>query len=63
VGQLKSLQRCCLVITNINAFVMIYKNWPSDARIGCSFLTFSLKDFYYAKEKLLDDHEERIMGV
>jgi hypothetical protein len=39
---------------------MIYKNWPSDVRIGCSFLTFSLKDFYYAKEKLLDDHEEEL---
>jgi len=39
---------------------MIYKNWPSDAKIGCSFLTFYLKDFYYAKANLLDDHEEEL---
>ncbi len=32
---LTSLRHCRLGLTNLDALVMIYKNWPKDARVGC----------------------------
>lgn len=37
---------------------MIYKNWSSDAREGCSFAIFVFKDFYFVEAKNLDEHED-----
>ncbi len=54
-----SLWKSRLGITNFNALVMmIYKNWPSDARKGCSFAIFVFKDFYFVEAKILDEHED-----
>ncbi len=38
--------------------MMIYKNWSSDAREGCSFAIFVFKDFYFVEAKNLDEDED-----
>jgi hypothetical protein len=38
--------------------MMIYKNWSSDAREGCSFAIFVFKDFFFVEAKNLDEHED-----
>jgi hypothetical protein len=54
-----SLWKSRFGITNFDALVMmIYKNWPSDARKGCSFAIFVFKDFYFVEAKNLDEHED-----
>jgi hypothetical protein len=50
-----SLWKSHLGITNFNALLMmIYKNWSSDAREGCSFAIFVFKGFYFVEAKDLD---------
>jgi hypothetical protein len=33
---LTSLRRCRLEVENLDSLLMIYKNWPNDARVGCN---------------------------
>jgi hypothetical protein len=37
VGVLCALHRCKLGMKNLDALVLIYKNWPYDPRDGCLF--------------------------
>jgi hypothetical protein len=36
-GVLTNMHCCKLGFTNLDASVMIYKNWSEDARVGCHF--------------------------
>jgi len=35
-GVLTSFRKCPLEVENLDSLLMIYKNWPNDARAGCN---------------------------
>lgn len=39
---------------------MIMKNWPSNARIGCSPPGQTLQEFLDAEDELFDDYKEEL---
>jgi len=47
-----------LGLDNLDALVMIYKNWFDDARIDCKLTEKGIAKFFYAEEKLLDEHDK-----
>jgi hypothetical protein len=52
-----NLKLYCFKITNLDAFVMIYKNGPTNAMEECSFVScFTIGELYFAKAKLLDEY-------
>jgi hypothetical protein len=59
---LTNLRRYQLGFDNLDALVMICKNWLNDAHANCPF-TFTKKfmaDYLYSKDALLDDHEKEL---
>ncbi len=55
VGVFASLWRCQLEVENVDSLVVIYKNWPNDARVGCN-LANDTKSFA-TEVDLLESHE------
>jgi hypothetical protein len=47
VGVLINLRDCRFGLTNLDALVMIYKNWPKDALVGCHFAKKAIGVFYF----------------
>ena len=59
IGPLCALRRCRLGIQNLDALVMILKNWPIDARDEYnSFAKSDLGEFFVHKAELVDVHED-----
>jgi hypothetical protein len=56
-GVLCNLRRCRLGLENLDALVMIQKNWPSDARDGCTFKCEVVEEYFADEADLLDAHE------
>ena len=60
-GLLCALRRCRLGIQNLDALVMILKNWPIDARDECnSFAKSDLGEFFVDEAELVDAHEDEL---
>jgi hypothetical protein len=57
VGVLTSLQRCQLKVENLDSLVMIYKNCPNDARMGCNLANEDVTKSFATKVDLLECHE------
>ena len=58
-GILTSLRRCRLGLSNVNGLIMIYKNWPTDARSACEAST-NVVEFFNKEQEILDDHEDEL---
>lgn len=57
---LTSLQRCRLGVLNVDNFIMIMKNWPSDSRSGCLLPSQNLQEFLDVEDELIDDYKEEL---
>ena len=55
-----ALHRCKLGIENLDALVMIYKNWLDDPRDGCVFPRGNVAEYFNTKTDFLEAHEEEI---
>ena len=54
-----ALRHCRLGIQNLDALVMILKNWPINARDECnSFAKSDLGEFFVDKVEIVDAHED-----
>jgi hypothetical protein len=53
---LTSLKRCRLVLDNLDALVMVCKNWPDDAHVDCllTFIEKNVVDYLYLEDALLE---------
>jgi hypothetical protein len=56
-----SLCRCRLGLTNLDALVMIYKNWPKDAQVGCHFTKKDVGEFFTFEANLFEAHKEELV--
>jgi hypothetical protein len=54
VGILINLHHCRFGFTNLDALVMIYKNWPKDARVGWHFAKKDVGEFFTSETNLLE---------
>lgn len=59
-GVLTSLRRCRLGLSNVNGLIMIYKNWPTDARSECEEASTNVVEFLNKEHEILDDHEDEL---
>ncbi len=59
---LTNLRGCQLGLDNLDALVMICKNWPDDACAGCifTFTEINVVDYFYSEDAHLDDHENEL---
>jgi hypothetical protein len=55
---LTSLCCCRFGLTNLDALVLIYKNWPANAQVGCHFAKKDVEEFFTFEIDLLEAHEE-----
>ena len=55
-GILSNIRHSTLNMDNLNSLVMIYKNWPTDARTNV-VLYEHLIDFYDSKATILEENE------
>ncbi len=60
VGVLTNMLRYKLGFTNLDASVMIYKNWSKDAWVGCHFAKKDVGEFFTFVTNLLKTHEEEL---
>jgi hypothetical protein len=58
-GILTNLRRSRLGLENLNNLIMIYKNWPSDARTDC-ILYEHLAHYYSVEAEILEDNEDEL---
>lgn len=61
-GILTSLRRCRLGTENLNALVMIQKNWPFDARTD-TLSESDITQFFNDEAELLEIHEEELIAA
>jgi hypothetical protein len=61
-GILTKLRRSRLGTTNLDALVMIQKNWPSDARTNC-MSQVDVTQFFNDEAELLELHEEELIAA
>ncbi len=56
---LTNLRHCQLGLDNLDALVMICKNWLDDACVGCPFIFIekNVANYLYLEDALFDDHE------
>ncbi len=47
-------------LTNLDALVMIYKNWPKDERVGYHFAKKDVREFFTFKVNLFEAHKEEL---
>ena len=59
-GILTNLRWSRLGLQNLNNLIMIYKNWPSDARTDC-MLYEHLSNFYSQELKFLEENEDELV--
>ncbi len=59
---LTSLRCYRLGFDNLDALVMICKNWPNDACTDCpfTFIEKNVANYLYLDDALLDDHEKEL---
>ncbi len=55
-----NLHRCRLGLTNLDALVMMYKNWPKDAQVDCHFAKKDVEEFFTFEANLFEAHEEEL---
>lgn len=55
-----SLRRCRLGLSNVNGLIMIYKNWPTDARSECEVASTNVVEFLNKEHEILDDHGDEL---
>ena len=55
-----SLRRCHLGLSNLNGLIMIYKNWPIDARSACKLASTNVVEFSNNEHEILDNHENEL---
>ena len=60
VGDLTSLRRCRLGLSNVNGLIMIYKNWPTCARSACELASTNVVEFLNKEHEILDDHKDEL---
>ncbi len=60
---LTSLCCCKFGFTNLDAFVMVYKNWPKDAQVGCHFAKKDVREFFTSRTNLLEAHEKELTNL
>jgi hypothetical protein len=47
-----------LGLDNLDALMMIYKNWPDNAWTNCKLIEEGITKYFCAKDKLFDEHEK-----
>lgn len=52
---LTSLGKCRLGLTNLDALVMICKNWPNDTRLGAIICSNNVDELFNGEIVLLDE--------
>jgi len=57
---LNSLHHYRFGLTNLDALVMIYKNWPKDVWVGCHFAKTDVGEFFTSEIDLPESHEEEL---
>ena len=55
-----NLRRRRLGLSNVNGLIMIYKNWPTDARSACELASTNVVEFLNNEHEILDDHEDEL---
>lgn len=59
-GDSGALHMCKSSIDNLDALVMIYKNWPDDLRARCVSPRGNVAQYSNTKADLLEAHEDEI---
>jgi len=57
VGIFISVWRCWFEVKNLDSLFMIYKNWPKDAKVGCSLANENVIKFFTIQANFLESHE------
>jgi hypothetical protein len=57
VGIFTSLRRCQLEVENLDSLVVIYNNWPNDARVGCNLANEDVTKSFATEVDLLESRE------
>jgi hypothetical protein len=60
VGVLTSLRRCRFGAKNLDSLLMIYKNWPNDARVECNLANENDIKCFATQAYLLETHEVKL---
>jgi ubiquitin C-terminal hydrolase len=56
--------RCCKFgFTNLDAFIMICKNWPKDAQVGHPFTKMVVGEFFTSNIDLFEAHEKELTNL
>lgn len=48
------------MLTNLDALVMIYKNWPNDVEVRCHLANIYIGGFFNLEIDLFDAHEDEL---
>jgi hypothetical protein len=55
---------CCKSrFTNLDTFIMIYKNWPKDVQVGRHFAKKDVGEFFIYKIDLLEAHKKELTNL